>query len=76
MFNKNATKHPHALVVKAVKQSGHSSVSSALLLWDDLIARLYKSDLKQQENATAILCELREIRKVSSSLAFLWLVFS
>jgi len=73
---KNAAKHPHAPVVKAVEQSGHSSTSSALLLRDDLIARLHESDLKQQENATAILCELREMRRVSSSLAFPWLVFS
>ena len=32
VFNKNTTKHPHALVVKAIKQSGYSSMSSALLL--------------------------------------------
>jgi hypothetical protein len=76
VFNKNAAKHPHAPVVKAVEQSGHSSASSALLLRDDLIARLHESDLKQQENATAILCELREMRRVSSSLAFPWPVFS
>ena len=47
VFNKNTTKYPHALVIKAIKQSGHSSVSLVLLLRDDLIVYLYESDLKQ-----------------------------
>jgi hypothetical protein len=72
VFNANAAKHPHAPVVKAVEQYGNSSASSALLLRDDLVARLHESDLKHQENTTAILCELREMRRVSSSLAFRW----
>jgi hypothetical protein len=76
VFNVNAAKYPHALVVKAVEQSGNSLASSALLLRDDLVARLHESDLKQEENITAILCELREMRRVSSSLAFHWPVLS
>jgi hypothetical protein len=76
VFNVNAAKYPHALVVKAVEQSGNSLASSALFLRDDLVARLHESDLKQQENTTAILCKLREMRRVSSSLAFHWPVLS
>jgi hypothetical protein len=76
VFNKDAAKHPHAPVVKAVEKSGNNSASSALLLRDDLIARIHESDQQHQENTAAILCELREMRRVSFSLTLRWPVFN
>jgi hypothetical protein len=65
VFNANAAKHPHAPVVNAVEQTGNKSASSALLLRDDLINRLNDSDEMAKANATAIIAELREMRRVS-----------
>jgi hypothetical protein len=67
VFNANAAKHPHAPVVNAVQETGSTSASTTMLLRDDLMSRLLESDVQHRESATAIIAEIREMRRVSSS---------
>lgn len=70
--NAKADKHPHAPVVAAITAIGAQISSTLMMLRDDINDQLQQGIVHQNEAITALIGEVRELRRVSAFLDIAW----